>query len=156
MLVTGHGFRLIIDIQYWTHNCNTLTDLHTPQITRAHTKSCFSCISSLDVRCNFKQPSSLLEQGYRRFIASLSSITFGRAIDQAVSRRLPTATIRLRTRVRSCRICREQSGPRAGFLRVLRFHVPIRIPPIAPQSSSTIIWAWYSKYLLTWNSFLVS
>jgi hypothetical protein len=29
----------------------------------------------------------------------------------------------------------------AGFLRVLRFPLPIFIPPIAPQSLSSIIWA---------------
>jgi hypothetical protein len=37
-------------------------------------------------------------------------------------------------------ICGGQSGAGAGFLRVLRFPLPIFIPPIAPQSSSSIIW----------------
>jgi hypothetical protein len=32
----------------------------------------------------------------------------------------------------------------AGFLRVLRFPLPIFIPPIAPQSPPPIIWGWYS------------
>jgi hypothetical protein len=31
-------------------------------------------------------------------------------------------------------ICGGQSGAGAGFLRVLRFPLPIFIPPIAPQS----------------------
>jgi hypothetical protein len=57
----------------------------------------------------------------------------GRTIAQAVSRRLPTATARVRAQVKSCGICGGQSGTRAGFLRVLRFPLPSRIPPIAPQ-----------------------
>jgi hypothetical protein len=43
----------------------------------------------------------------------------------------------------SCGICGRLSGTGAGFLRVLRFPLPIRIPPISPQSSS-IIWGWYN------------
>jgi hypothetical protein len=58
--------------------------------------------------------------------------TSGRAIAQAVSRRLLTAAARFRTRFRSCGLCGGQSGTGAGFLRVLRFLLPIRIPPIAP------------------------
>jgi hypothetical protein len=57
---------------------------------------------------------------------------------------LPTAAARVRSQVRSCGIC-EQSGTGAGFLRVLRFPLPIFIPPIAPQSTSSIIWGWYSR-----------
>jgi hypothetical protein len=33
-------------------------------------------------------------------------------------------------------ICGGQNGAGAGFLRVLRFPLPIFIPPIAPQSPS--------------------
>jgi hypothetical protein len=32
----------------------------------------------------------------------------------------------------------------AGFLRVLQFTLPILIPPVAPQSPSSIIWGWYN------------
>jgi hypothetical protein len=65
----------------------------------------------------------------------------GRAIAQVVSRWLPTAA----AWVRSCGICGEQSGTGAGFLRVLRFPLPIFIPPIGPQSPSSIIWGWYNR-----------
>jgi hypothetical protein len=67
------------------------------------------------------------------------------AIAQAVSRWLPTATARVRARFWSCGICGGQSGAAAGFLRVLRCPLPIFIPPISPQSPSSIIWGWYSR-----------
>jgi hypothetical protein len=60
-----------------------------------------------------------------------------RAIAQAVSRRLPTAAARVRAGISSCRICGGQCGTGIGFLRVLRFPLPVRIPSIAPQSSSS-------------------
>jgi hypothetical protein len=67
-------------------------------------------------------------------------VHLGRAIAQAVSRWLPTAAVRDQTRVRSCGICGGQSGTGAGFPHVLRFPLPILIPPIAPQSPSSIVW----------------
>jgi hypothetical protein len=69
----------------------------------------------------------------------------GRAIAQAVSRWLSTAAARVRARVWSCGICGGQSGAGAGFLRVLRFPLPIFIPPISPQSPSSIIWGLYNR-----------
>jgi hypothetical protein len=66
----------------------------------------------------------------------LGNPTIGRAIAQAVSRWLPTAAARVRARVWSSGICGGQSEAGAGFLRVLRFPLPIFIPPIAPQSPS--------------------
>jgi hypothetical protein len=51
----------------------------------------------------------------------------GRDIAQAVSRWLPTAVGQLQVRVSSCEICSDQSGSGAGFLRVLRFPLPISI-----------------------------
>jgi hypothetical protein len=39
----------------------------------------------------------------------------------------------------------DKSGAVAGFLRELRFPLPIFIPPISPQSPSPIIWAWYNR-----------
>jgi hypothetical protein len=68
----------------------------------------------------------------------------GSAITQEVSRRLPTAAARVRSQFRSCGIFGEQSGTGTGFLRVLRFTLPILIPPTAPQSSS-IIRGWYNR-----------
>jgi hypothetical protein len=71
--------------------------------------------------------------------------SLGRAIAQAVSHWLPTPAARVRARVWSCGICGGQSGARTGFLRVLRFPLPIFIPPIAPQSPSSIIWGLYNR-----------
>jgi hypothetical protein len=66
----------------------------------------------------------------------LSPFALGRAIAQAVSRWLPTAAARVRARVLSNGICGGQSGTGAGFLQVLRFPLPIFIPPISPLSYS--------------------
>jgi hypothetical protein len=60
----------------------------------------------------------------------------GRAIAQAVSRRLPTAAAQVLARVKSCWICGGHSGTETGFLRVLRFPL-ILIPPTAAYSSSS-------------------
>jgi hypothetical protein len=78
-------------------------------------------------------------------VLNSSNCTLGRAIAQAVSRWLPTAAARVRARFWSCGICDGQSGAGAGFLRVLQFPLPIFIPPIAPQSSSSIIWGLYNR-----------
>jgi hypothetical protein len=44
---------------------------------------------------------------------------------------LPNAAARVRVRA-ACGVCGEQSGTGAGFLRVIRFPLPI-IPPISPS-----------------------
>jgi hypothetical protein len=56
----------------------------------------------------------------------------GRAVAQVVSRCLPTAAALVRVRA-ECGVCGGQSGTGAGFLRILRFHLPI-ILPISPSS----------------------
>jgi hypothetical protein len=71
-------------------------------------------------------------------------VTVVRAIAQAVSRRHPTVAARVRTQVRSRGICGGRSGAGVGFLRVLRFPLPILIPPTAPHLSS-IIRCWYNR-----------
>jgi hypothetical protein len=66
-------------------------------------------------------------------------IQLGCAIAQAVGRWLPNGAARVRVRVWLCGIYGGLSGAGVGFLRVLRFPLPISIPPIAPQSPSCII-----------------
>jgi hypothetical protein len=61
-------------------------------------------------------------------------ITGGCAVAQAVSGRLPTAAVRVRARIKLCRNCGEQSGNRAGFLRVPQFPMAL-ILLLASQSS---------------------
>jgi hypothetical protein len=61
---------------------------------------------------------------------------FGSAIAQVANRWLPTAAARVQTRLWSSGICVGQSGAGAGFLRILRFPLPIFIPPNSPPSQS--------------------
>jgi hypothetical protein len=70
--------------------------------------------------------------------AHMQVLWLRRAIAQAVSRWLPTAAARVRARVWSSGICGGQSGAGAGFLRVLRFPLPIFIPPTSPSSYSPV------------------
>jgi hypothetical protein len=56
----------------------------------------------------------------------------GRVVAQAIGRWLPTAAARVRIRA-ACGVCGGQNGTGAGFLRVLRFPLPI-IPPISTSS----------------------
>jgi hypothetical protein len=63
---------------------------------------------------------------------NICKFTIGCAVAQAVSRWLPTAAARVRIRA-ACGVSGGQSGTGAGFLRVLRFPLPI-IPQISPLS----------------------
>jgi hypothetical protein len=60
----------------------------------------------------------------------------GRAIAQAVSRWLPIAAAQVRARVWSSGFCDGQSNAGTDFLRVLRFPLPIFIPPNSLSSQS--------------------
>jgi hypothetical protein len=60
----------------------------------------------------------------------------GRAIDQAVSRRLPTSAAGFKPGSGHGDFVMEKSDAGAGFLRELRFPLPIYIPSASPQSSS--------------------
>jgi hypothetical protein len=62
--------------------------------------------------------------------------SYYRATAQAVGRRFPTAAARVRAQATSCGICCGQSGAVEGFLRVLRFPLPILFPLTAPTLSS--------------------
>jgi hypothetical protein len=68
----------------------------------------------------------------------------GRAVAQAVNRRLPTAAVRVRAQVSSYGICGRKIGTGVSFLPVLLFPLSILIPPTAPRSSS-IIRGWYNR-----------
>jgi hypothetical protein len=59
----------------------------------------------------------------------------GRAVAQAVSRRIPIAAVRVRAQVRSRGICDGHIGTVEGFHRVLRFLLPILIPLTLLNSS---------------------
>jgi hypothetical protein len=71
------------------------------------------------------------------FIESWVLFQIARAIAEAVSRWLPTAAARVQSRVWSSGICGGQSGAGGGFLRVLRFPLPIFIPPNNSPSSQS-------------------
>jgi hypothetical protein len=86
---------------------------------------------------------------YTNFINTIASVTdqnesqvykfkgrIVRAIAQAVSRWLPTAAAPVQTRIWPSGICGGQSGAGAGFLRVLRFPLPIFITSNSPTSQS--------------------
>jgi hypothetical protein len=120
----------------------------------------YYCILSQIFRRNMSSSSEYPEDGGNNFLRNFSNhlsdyrrlqctyninSVIGHAIAHAVSRWLPTVAARVRARVWSCGICGEQSGAGACFLRVLRLPLPNFIPPIAPQSHSSIIWGLYNR-----------
>jgi hypothetical protein len=64
-----------------------------------------------------------------------ATITDGRVVAQAVNRWLPITEPRFRARVRSYSICDGQSDRGTCILRVIRYRLPILIPPTARHSS---------------------
>jgi hypothetical protein len=73
----------------------------------------------------------------RNFVWTESHPCIGRAIAQAVSCWLPTASARVRAWVWSSGMCGGQNGAWTGLLRVLWFPQPIVIPPNSPSSQSS-------------------
>jgi hypothetical protein len=56
------------------------------------------------------------------------------SIAQAVSRLISISATRVRSQLKSCRICGGQSGARAVLLQVLQLPLPVFIPPTASHS----------------------
>jgi hypothetical protein len=73
-------------------------------------------------------------------LVSINKNNEDRAIAEEVGCQLPTVAARVRSQVMSCGICWVKSGTGVGFLRVLRFHLQILIPP-----SVLIIRGWYNR-----------
>jgi hypothetical protein len=70
--------------------------------------------------------------------------------EECLGRATVQAEVWVRAWVRKCGIYGGQSGPRAGFHRVLPFALPI-IPPTTPHSfihSSSIIRCWYNRPIM--------
>jgi hypothetical protein len=99
------------------------------ELNRRFGETCRLCLPPAFLLCLFFDP----EDGGDMFLLNFG---WDRAVAQAVSRRLPNTAAPIRAQVRSCGICGEQGGTGAGFLRILRFPLPILILPTAPHSSS--------------------
>jgi hypothetical protein len=92
-------------------------------------------VKRLGIRIQITSKTSITFHARRlRIMATVHSDVNGCTIAQAVSRWLPTAAARGRSQVWSCAICDGQSGTGASSLRVLRFPLPIIIPPNYPLS----------------------
>jgi hypothetical protein len=121
---------LLLSFKYdW---CCKLIDFSSPAV--------FNVMSSIWECLNWRTLYSRWQHLHALFLLKVSKdkvncYSKGLAIAQAVSRRLPTAAARVRAQVMSREICGGQSGTGAGFLRVLRFPLPILIPPTSPHSS---------------------
>jgi hypothetical protein len=85
----------------------------------------------LNLTCMFFQ-FLILHPQLGREQGSLVNTLHGRAIAQAVNRWFPTAA----ARIWSSGICGGQSGAGVGFLRILRFPLPIFIPQNSLSSQS--------------------
>jgi hypothetical protein len=90
-------------------------------------------------------PSAFIKIILQHRLFSMFRPRTGRAIAQAVSRWVPTGAALVRAQIKSCGVCGGQSGTGAGFLRLLRFSLPIYIPPSAPHSSSSLIRGCYNR-----------
>jgi hypothetical protein len=113
-------FILTVSLSFWFSTQNS------KPYSKIHKSFCFYGFCS-SLKCNFIFTGNFMALQQLR----LHSIQ-GRAVAQAVSRWLPTSAARVRFRA-ACGVCGGQSSTGAGFLRVLRFPLPI-IPPISPSS----------------------
>jgi hypothetical protein len=115
-----------------------------PRFAHLRTQPSIICLSASDLQVG--QPNDLA----RNCTVQRAKGKYGMRlavpyVAQAVSLRFPIAAARVRARVRPCGIYGEQSDTGTGFLRVLRFPLPI-IPPTASHSSSSIgILGWYNR-----------
>jgi hypothetical protein len=129
--------------QFYAHFVSLLTWLfHILNIFIAH--ETFWSFTSVIISQVFSNTSEPLNVCHLFNFVTTSYFQHGCATAQAVSRWLPTAAAQVRAWIRSCGICGGRSGTGAGFLRVLRFLLPV-IAPTASHSSSSIIWGWYNR-----------
>jgi hypothetical protein len=77
----------------------------------------------------------------------------GRAVAQAISRLLPSAAVRFRSRVKSCEICGGHSGIGVGFLLVLRFPLSLlHYTNWTTIIAISLIVDWYNRQINGHNS----
>jgi hypothetical protein len=76
---------------------------------------------------------------YEKLSCSLNFHLNWKTINQAVSRRLLTGVVRVRSQGNWCGIYGGQSDTLTGFIRVFRFHISILIPPTAPYSLIVVL-----------------
>jgi hypothetical protein len=102
----------------------------------------------MDIYCKFVSPSSRLGPQWntqlkgKPYISQMLWVKL--RTTEVVSHRLPTAATQIRSQVRRCGICGEQSGAGVGFLQVLRFPLLNLIPPTASHTSY-IVRVWYNR-----------
>jgi hypothetical protein len=128
----------------WTHNWNLSWAglIHFTTFKTSSLRSMYALSHRRQHNPSFLFPSGYVTRIMCPFLNSWISLGFevGRAIAQAVSRRLLNAAAPVRAQAKSFGICGGQNGTVVGLLPVLRFFLPILIPPIAPYLSSSIIW----------------
>jgi hypothetical protein len=140
----GGGWSLVWSIRHWGHQWPIVPDPgdyddgeiggmigRGNRSTRKKTCRSAALFTTYPTRCPDANP------GRRKGKLVTNSLSYGLALAQAVSRRLPTAAARVQTRVWSSGILWwTKVALGQVFFRVLRFPQPIYIPSASPQSSS--------------------
>jgi hypothetical protein len=98
-----------------------------------------TCSSAMKMASEFSSEISVYLQETLRFATYVTRLS----VAQAGSSRLPSAAAWVQSQIRSCGNYGGKSGTGVGFLRVLRFPLPLLIPLTAVYSS--IISGWYSR-----------